>query len=69
MREMSEFNGFNQEWARGFQGEGCGILNQDFFLVGERPLWVESGQMIGSVERPLFHTNYYAIGRKGQVTG
>ena len=40
MREMSEFNGFNQGWAIGFKGV-CGTLNQDFFLVGERPLWVE----------------------------
>jgi len=26
-----------------FQGEGFGILNQDFFLVDERLLWVVSG--------------------------
>jgi len=42
----------------GFQGWG-GILNQDFFLVGERPLWVDSGPTINAIERPLFHTNYY----------
>ena len=45
MREMSEFNGFNQGWAIGFQGDGCGILNQDFFLVSERPLWVDSSHL------------------------
>jgi hypothetical protein len=25
-----------------FSGERYGILNQDFFLVGERPLWVDA---------------------------
>jgi hypothetical protein len=30
-------------WTIGFQGVGCGILNQDFFLVGERLLWVVCG--------------------------
>jgi len=39
--------------------EGCGILNQDFFLVGERPLWVVCGLTISAIERPFFHFNYY----------
>ena len=26
-----------------FKGKGCGILNQDFFLLDERLLWVVSG--------------------------
>ena len=30
--------------GKGFSGmKGYGTLNQDFFLVGERPLWVGSG--------------------------
>jgi hypothetical protein len=36
-----------------------GILNKDFFLVGERLLWVVCGLTISAIERPLFHTNYY----------
>jgi hypothetical protein len=59
MREISEFNGFNQGWAIGFQGEGCEVLNQDFFLVGERLLWVVCSLTVSAIERPLFHTNCY----------
>ncbi len=29
---------------------------QDFFLVGERPLWVVCGLTISAIERPLFHS-------------
>jgi len=32
-----------------FKGKGCGILNQDFFLVDERPLWVDSGHCLTKI--------------------
>jgi len=46
--------------GKGFSGmKGYGTLNQDFFLAGERSLWVVCGQTISEIERLLCHTNYY----------
>jgi len=53
--------------ATGFKGEEFGILNQDFFLVGERPLWVVCGLTISMIERLLFHIILQQVVRNTRI--